>query len=156
MAASLGFCPVGIRNRSDTAPPSVVLGLPFLRSVYVYVSFWLHFYFRTDLMDLDRPSAYRFPADDCPGYYGFAFPSGSNRTQLQISQTPTATPTNSAQCLSLAAPTSTLVANVVLAQEALASKDTYAVYARQGANQVPLVGVDEIPQMAWNWTALSG
>lgn len=37
LASSLGFCPVGIRNRSDTAQPSIVLGLPFLRSVYVYV-----------------------------------------------------------------------------------------------------------------------
>ncbi|KAF9233529.1 aspartic peptidase domain-containing protein [Melanogaster broomeanus] len=57
--SSLGYCPVGIRNRSDTLTPDVVFGLPFLRSVYV---------------------AYRFPTDTCPGYYGFAFPSGSNPT----------------------------------------------------------------------------
>jgi len=132
-ASSTGFCPVGISSRNDTAPPNVVLGLPFLRSVYV---------------------AYRFPTDDCPGYYGFAFPSGSNRTQSQISQTPTAIPTNSAQCLSLAAPTSTPVANVVLAQEALASKDSYAIYGGQGANQVPLMGIEDIPQIVWNYTAL--
>lgn len=37
-AASVGYCPVGINNRTDTVPPSVILGLPFLRSVYVYVS----------------------------------------------------------------------------------------------------------------------
>ncbi|KAF8554665.1 acid protease [Imleria badia] len=131
-AASEGYCPVGINNRTDTALPSIILGLPFLRSVYV---------------------AYRFPTEDCPGYYGFAFPSGANRTQSQISQTPTATPTNSAQCLSLATPTSTPVANVVLAQEALVSKGTYAVYG-QGASQVPLTGVNDIPKMVWNWTAL--
>jgi hypothetical protein len=35
--SSVGLCPVGISNRNDTSPPSVVLGLPFLRSVYVYV-----------------------------------------------------------------------------------------------------------------------
>ncbi|KAF9236443.1 acid protease [Melanogaster broomeanus] len=103
-AEALGYCPVGIKNRSDTSTPNVVFGLPFLRSVYV---------------------AYRFPTDTCPGYYGFAFPSGSNRTQSQISQTPTSTPTNSAQCLSLTAPTSTPTANVVLAQELIASKETY-------------------------------
>lgn len=152
--SSAGLCPVGIKNMNDTAPPNVVLGLPFLRSVYVYVYFWPHICFRADLMDFDRPSAYRFPTDGCPGYYGFAFPSGSNRTQSQISQTPTATPTNSAQCLSLAAPTSTPVANVVLAQEALASKNTYAVYGVQGANPMPLMGIEDIPQMVWNWTAL--
>ncbi|KAH0839481.1 aspartic peptidase domain-containing protein [Lanmaoa asiatica] len=133
--------------------PSVVLGLPFLRSVYMYVTFQLHFYSHTDLMDHHGPSAYRFPTDDCPGYYGFAFPSGSNRTQSQISQTPTATPTNSARMLVFAAPTSTPTASVVLAQEALASKGTYAVYGRQGANQVPLMGVDNIPKMVWNWTS---
>lgn len=38
-ASSAGFCPVGITNRSDTLQPNVVLGLPFLRSVYVCVSF---------------------------------------------------------------------------------------------------------------------
>ncbi|KAG6375191.1 aspartic peptidase domain-containing protein [Boletus reticuloceps] len=134
-ASSAGFCPVGIRNRSDTAQPNVVFGLPFLRSVYI---------------------AYRFPTDDCPGYYGFAFPAGSNRTQSQISQTPTATPTNSARCLSLAAPTSTPTANVVLAQEALTSKDAYTVYGEQGTAQVPLTGVNDLPKIVWNWTALSG
>ncbi|KAF9233525.1 hypothetical protein BU15DRAFT_80016 [Melanogaster broomeanus] len=35
--SSLGYCPVGIRNRSDTLAPDVVFGLSFLRSVYVYV-----------------------------------------------------------------------------------------------------------------------
>lgn len=39
MVATPGFCPVGINNKSDSAQPSIVLGLPFLRSVYVYVSF---------------------------------------------------------------------------------------------------------------------
>jgi len=132
-ASSLGFCPVGITNRSDTLQPSVVLGLPFLRSVYV---------------------AYRFPTDGCPGYYGFAFPSGANRTHEQISQTPKATPTKSAQCLALATPTSTPTANVVLAQEALAGKSTYEVYGGQGG-QIRLVGVDDLPKAVWNWTAVS-
>ncbi|KAF9236440.1 aspartic peptidase domain-containing protein [Melanogaster broomeanus] len=129
-----GHCPVGINNRSDTLTPNVVFGLPFLRSVYV---------------------AYRFPTDTCPGYYGFAFPSGSNRTQSQISQTPTSTPTNSAQCLSLSAPTSTPTANVVLAQELIASKETYGVYERPWAEQVSLLGVDDMPNIVWNWTDVS-
>ncbi|KAG9309849.1 aspartic peptidase domain-containing protein [Chiua virens] len=130
---STGSCPVGIKNRTDTAQPGVLLGLPFLRSVYV---------------------AYRFPTDNCPGYYGFAFPSGSNRTQVQISQTPAATPTNSAQCLSLATPTSTPTASVVTAQEAF-SKKIYTVYGKQGADQVSLVGVEDMPKMVWNWTGLT-
>ncbi|KAF9224515.1 acid protease [Gyrodon lividus] len=132
--SSLGYCPVGIMNKSDTLAPDMVFGLPFLRSVYV---------------------AYRFPTDSCPGYYGFAFPSGANRTQSQISQTPTSTPTNSAQCLSLIAPTSTPTANVVLAQEALASKETYSIYGRPGASEMPLLGVNDMPQIVWNWTDLS-
>ncbi|KAF9233535.1 aspartic peptidase domain-containing protein [Melanogaster broomeanus] len=132
--SSLGYCPVGIRNRSDTLTPNVVFGLPFLRSVYV---------------------AYRFPTDTCPGYYGFAFPSGSNRTQSQISQTPTLTPTNSAQCLSLTAPTSTPTANVVLAQKPTMSKETYSVYGRPGVEQVSLLGVDDMPNIVWNWTDMS-
>ncbi|KAF9236447.1 aspartic peptidase domain-containing protein [Melanogaster broomeanus] len=132
--ATPGNCPVGINNRSDTLTPNMVFGLPFLRSVYV---------------------AYRFPTDTCPGYYGFAFPSGSNRTQSQISQTPTSTPTNSAQCLSLIAPTSTPTANVVLVQEAMMSKETYSVYGRSGVGQVSLLGVDEMPNIVWNWTDAS-
>ncbi|KAN0097966.1 Aspartic peptidase domain containing protein [Tylopilus felleus] len=129
------YCPVGIMNKSDTAQPSVDLGLPFMRSVYV---------------------AYRFPTGDCPGYYGFAFPSGANRTQSQISQTPTSTPTNSAQCLSLAAPTSTPTAKVVLAQEFFASQGTYPVYERQNSSPVPLVGMGDLAQIVWNETAFTG
>ncbi|KAF9236445.1 aspartic peptidase domain-containing protein [Melanogaster broomeanus] len=132
--SSIGYCPVGIRNRSDTLIPNVVFGLPFLRSVYV---------------------AYRFPTDTCPGYYGFAFPSGSNRTQSQISQTPTSTPTNSAQCLSLIAPTSTPTANVVLAQKPTMSKETYGIYGRPGVEQVSLLGADDMPNIVWNWTDMS-
>ncbi|KAF9233526.1 hypothetical protein BU15DRAFT_66520 [Melanogaster broomeanus] len=115
----LGYCLVGIRNRSDTLTPDVVFGLPFSRSVYV---------------------TYRFLRDTCPGYYGFAFPSGSNRTQSQISQTPTSTPTNSEQCHSLIAPTSTPTASVVLAQELIASKETYGCLWEAGAKQVSLWG----------------
>ncbi|KIJ59437.1 hypothetical protein HYDPIDRAFT_184012 [Hydnomerulius pinastri MD-312] len=131
-----GYCPVGIRNRTDTTTPDVVFGQPFLRSVYI---------------------AYRFPTDDCPGYYGFAFPTGSNRTESQVSQTPTSTPANSAQCLSLTTPTSTPTpfANVVLAQDARASKERFGVYGRPGAGEVTLLGVDEIQKMVWNWTDLS-
>ncbi|KAF9233537.1 aspartic peptidase domain-containing protein [Melanogaster broomeanus] len=155
---TLGYCPVGIRNRSDTLTPDVVFGLPFLRSVYVYVvsSFSFAFAPFTALLSFETIfCAYRFPTDTCPGYYGFAFPSGSNRTQSQISQTPTSTPTNSAQCLSLTAPTSTPTANVVLAQELIASKETYGVYGWPEAEQVSLLGVDDMPNIVWNWTDLS-
>jgi hypothetical protein len=92
--------------------------LAFLRSVYI---------------------AYRFPTDDCPGYYGFAFSSGSNRTQSQTSQAPKAIPTGNTQYLSFAAATSAPVANFMLAQEAPTSKNMYGVYGRQGANPMPLM-----------------
>ncbi|KAH7903414.1 hypothetical protein BJ138DRAFT_1020683, partial [Hygrophoropsis aurantiaca] len=131
IAPVIGYCNVGIYNRSDTAPPDVAFGLPFLRSVYV---------------------AYRFPTDNCPGYYGFAFPSGANRTQAQISQKPNTTPTNAAQCLSFTAPTSTPSANVVTAQERLQSSQKFPVYGNPQASEVPLMGVDEFPKIVWNST----
>ncbi|KAH7930355.1 acid protease [Leucogyrophana mollusca] len=133
VAPIMGYCNIGIYNRSDTALPNVALGLPFLRSVYV---------------------AYRFPTDNCPGYYGFAFPAGANRTQAQISQTPTSKPTNSAQCLSLTAPTSTPSSSVVTAQESLQSHGKYVVYGRPQASEVPLMGVDDFPKIVWNSTDL--
>ncbi|KAF8834836.1 acid protease [Paxillus ammoniavirescens] len=125
----MGYCPAGIMNKSDTLAPDMVFGLPFLRSVYV---------------------AYRFPTDSCPGYYGFAFPTGANRTHAQISQTPTSTPTNSAQCLSLIMPTSTPTANVVLASQALSSQEKYNIYGQPGSEPVSLFGVGEMPQTVWN------
>ncbi|KAI9568169.1 acid protease [Boletus coccyginus] len=81
-----GTCSVGLAD-SNPEEARLNLGLPFLRSVYL---------------------AYRFPTDSCPGFYGFAFPSGNvNRTSSQIAQTPTSTPTQSAQCLVFASPTAT-------------------------------------------------
>ncbi|KIJ06183.1 hypothetical protein PAXINDRAFT_182744 [Paxillus involutus ATCC 200175] len=86
----------------------------------------------------------------CPGYYGFAFPSGANRTQAQISQTPTSTPTNSAQCLSLIIPTSTPTANVVLASEVLSSNEKYNIYGQPGSFPVSLFGAGDLPQIVWD------
>lgn len=122
-----GYCSVGIVNKSDTLlPPSVTLGLPFLRSVYL---------------------AYRFPTDSCPGYYGFAFPAGANRTSSQISQTPTSTPTKSAQCLVFTTPTSTPSPSTeVTAQQKLLSSDKYNVYGGED-EAVYLLGVDDLSQM---------
>lgn len=121
-----GYCSVGIVNKSDTLLPSVSLGLPFLRSVYL---------------------AYRFPTDGCPGHYGFAFPVGANRTGSQISQTPTSTPTKSAQCLVLTTPTSTPSPSAeVTAEQKLLSSNKYDVYG--GTDEaVYLVGVDDLSQM---------
>ncbi|KAG2125403.1 aspartic peptidase domain-containing protein [Suillus clintonianus] len=128
-----GLCTLGMANRSDTLPPNFILGQPFLRSVYV---------------------AYRFPTDNCPGYYGFAFATGANRTQAQISQTPTSTPTNSAQCLSFASPTSTPSATIVTAQQKLLSSEKYSVYGRPNASQMSLIDVENLPKMTWNATNL--
>lgn len=93
-------------------------------------------------------SAYRFPTDDCPGYYGFAFPSGANRTQAQLSQKPTSTPASSSQCLSLNKPTSTPTSPEYPANIAI-SKDIYDVYGRPGSKQVPLKGINDLPKGVW-------
>jgi hypothetical protein len=96
-------------------------------------------------------SAYRFPTDNCPGYYGFAFPSGANRTQAQIAQKPTSTPSSSSQCLSLTAPTSTPTFSAGSATSGSGlSSQTYEVYGRPGAAQVPLVGVGDLPKGVWD------
>jgi len=124
------YCPVGLQNSSaGTGVPGINFGMPFLRSVYI---------------------AYRFPTGECPGYYGFAFPSGTNRTQSQISQKPTSTPTLSSQCLSLTAPTSTPTFSPSIAIKKGLSQATYGVYGVPGAAQVPLAGVDDLPKGVWN------
>ncbi|KAH8102876.1 aspartic peptidase domain-containing protein [Cristinia sonorae] len=81
-----GFCNLDVVTNTVKGKPDFWLGLPFLRSVYL---------------------AYRLPTGDCPGYYGFAFPRGANRTEEQISQKPTSTPAQMSQCLRFTAPTST-------------------------------------------------
>ncbi|KAG0695811.1 acid protease [Suillus ampliporus] len=170
-----GYCSVGIVNKLDTLPPSVSLGLPFLRSIYL---------------------AYRFPTDGCPGHYGFAFPAGANRTGSQISQTPTSTPTKSAQCLVLTSPTSTplpfaemtaqqqllpsdkynmdfmapvstapaptLTASLsnstaipIFAPQPAQSPGAYSVFGMPQQGLVTLFGVDDLPQMVWNTTEVS-
>ena len=96
-------------------------------------------------------SAYRFPTDTCPGYYGFAFPSGANRTDAQKAQKPTSTPSSSSQCLQFTAPTSTPTLSFGSAQSnSRVSEAAYAVYGRPGGQQVQLVGVDDLPRGVWN------
>ncbi|SJL10404.1 uncharacterized protein ARMOST_13790 [Armillaria ostoyae] len=112
------------------AKPDVVLGQPFLRSVYL---------------------AYRFPTDNCPGYYGFAFPSGANRTQDQINQTPTSTPTLSSQCLALTTPTSTPTASMMSKSvKSLLQTGSYEVFGNNGEGQVALTGADNLPKTTRN------
>lgn len=92
-------------------------------------------------------SAYRFPTDGCPGHYGFAFPTGANRTSSQISQIPASTPTKSAQCLQFTTPTSTPSPYIeVTAQQKLLFSDKYDVYGETN-EAVYLVGVDDLSQM---------
>ncbi|KAJ8579494.1 acid protease [Rhizopogon salebrosus TDB-379] len=124
-----GCCPIALSNRSSTLP-NLNFGLPFLRSVYL---------------------AYRFPSAGCPGFYGFAFPSGPvNRTAAQIAQTPTSTPTNSAQCLALIPPTSTPTISVTTAKQKLFSTNKYSVYGGSQNISVPLMGVENFPAVVWN------
>ena len=140
-------CDVPLVNTTSLNPPEIALGIPFLRSVYLYVlptfSFHLHL---THSHPPSFPfSAYRFPTDSCPGFYGFAFPKGLNRTQAQISQTPTTTPTLSSQCLNLIKPSSTPTPVPVTVPPR--GSGTYAVLG--GAQQVPLVGANELDSMVW-------
>ncbi|KAG1752304.1 aspartic peptidase domain-containing protein [Suillus paluster] len=127
--APAGCCPIAPMNRSTTLP-NLNFGLPFLRSIYL---------------------AYRFPTDGCPGFYGFAFPSGPvNRTAAQLSQTPTSTPTNSAQCLALIPPTSTPTPSFKTAQQMLFSTKKYNVYDSPQNMSVSLLGVENFPAIVWN------
>lgn len=144
------YCPVGLQNSSaGTGVPGINFGMPFLRSVYMCV--WLWKLLHTSITNGSiYASAYRFPTGECPGYYGFAFPSGTNRTQSQISQKPTSTPTLSSQCLSLTAPTSTPTFSPSIAIKKGLSQATYGVYGVPGAAQVPLAGVDDLPKGVWN------
>ncbi|KAJ3481632.1 hypothetical protein NLI96_g7535 [Meripilus lineatus] len=109
--------------------PQTILGLPFLRSVYL---------------------AYRFPTDSCPGYFGFAFPRGANRTQEQIAQKPQSTPALSSQCLSFAAPTSTPSPLGAPLPVGVDGKQ-YSVYGNDSL-QVQLIGADQLVKGVWNVT----
>ncbi|KAI0075490.1 hypothetical protein K474DRAFT_1394216 [Panus rudis PR-1116 ss-1] len=84
-------------------------------------------------------SAYRFPTESCPGFYGFAFPSGLNRTKSQAFQKPASTPSQSAQCLSFSKPTST--PTVTRGVPPGSPTGLYAVYGQDGM-QVPLKGTE--------------
>ncbi|KAG6370766.1 acid protease [Boletus reticuloceps] len=105
-----GTCSVGL-SAWDSSQPHINLGLPFLRSVYL---------------------AYRFPTDSCPGFYGFAFPSGNvNRTSSQIAQTPASTPTQSSQCLVFSSPTATPSPSFETVQQIQTLTQKYRVWGEQ-------------------------
>ncbi|KAH7885582.1 hypothetical protein F5I97DRAFT_1937717 [Phlebopus sp. FC_14] len=132
--APQGYCSVGITNKTSSPPYMLNLGLPFLRSVYL---------------------AFRFPSDNCPGYYGFAFPSGPiNRTASQISQMPTSTPTNSAQCLAFSTPTATPLLSLASGtpQQMQMWSQGYKVYGDPGQAPVDLFGVEGLLPIVWNGT----
>lgn len=113
MMAAQGFCNVALTNTTADTKPDVILGQPFLRSVYC------------------------FPTDNCLGYYGFAFPSGANRTQDQINQTPTSTPPLSSQCLALTTPASTPMASTVSKSiKSLLQTGSYEVFGNNEKGQV--------------------
>ncbi|KAJ3481628.1 hypothetical protein NLI96_g7531 [Meripilus lineatus] len=122
------LCNVGITtNTLLPREPHTILGLPFLRSVYL---------------------AYRFPTDSCPGYFGFAFPRGANRTHEQKAQKPTSTPTLSSQCLTFTTPTST---PSPLDPSPIGDGKRYPVYGEESL-QVPLIGVEHLVKGIWNVT----
>jgi hypothetical protein len=121
-------CQVTIGN--DTLPGTVWLGQPFLRSVYL---------------------AYRFPTNDgCPGFYGFAFASDSNRTESQISQKPSTVPALASKCLSnLVTPTSSPLTAPSPTPRKGRGSGSYGVYRRPGDGQVPLVGAEQLEKLVW-------
>jgi len=126
-----GTCSVGVAEW-DATEPHLNLGLPFLRSVYL---------------------AYRFPTDSCPGFYGFAFPSGNvNRTASQIAQTPTSTPTQSSQCLVFSKPTATPSPSFETVQQMQMSTQKYQVWGAQ--IMVNLFGESGLGG-GWEWNVTS-
>lgn len=142
MMSALGVCNVGISNTTTSVPGEDVptdfsLGLPFFRSVYI---------------------AYRFPTDDCPGFYGFAFPSGLNRTSSIVAQKPTSTPDLASQCLSLTAPTSTPMPDISGVGAAKSWHNTQATgeYALYGTSdeQVRLMDAELLDALKWDTSLL--
>ncbi|TFK67418.1 acid protease [Pluteus cervinus] len=132
LVSAAGFCNVALRNTTAADDVDVMLGQPFLRSVYL---------------------AYRFPTDNCPGYYGFAFPSGANRTQDQINQKPTSTPSLSSQCLVLSQPTSTPSISSSSSDSNKNNKGTGAFEVYGGDDeQVPLLDAENLKRAVWNKT----
>jgi len=124
-----GTCTVGL-NTWDSSEPHIALGLPFLRSIYL---------------------AYRFPTDSCPGFYGFAFPSGDiNRTASQIAQVPSSTPARSAECLAFTTPTATPSPSFETVYDIRVSNEKYQVWGEQqrGVNLFGEGGLGKA--VAWN------
>ncbi|KAG7087198.1 hypothetical protein E1B28_013179 [Marasmius oreades] len=119
--SAIGFCNIGI---SQPVPAEFVLGLTFLRSVYL---------------------AYRFPTGNCPGYYGFAFPKGSTTTSDQKPRDP---PPRASQCLSLVQPTSTPTPTIAVHEGKHGfSEEKYKVYGENEDQWVALRGVGDLPAL---------
>jgi hypothetical protein len=134
LSFEIGTCNTALLNQTSDRDPPVVLGLSFLRSVYV---------------------AYRFPTPDCQrAFFGFAYPKGANRTREQKTQKPKTTPALYSQCLQLTTPSSTPTATRSMelpfrtldgAQRSpLPGEKTWKVYAGGRDEQVTLRGADEI------------
>ncbi|KAG6369912.1 hypothetical protein JVT61DRAFT_13379 [Boletus reticuloceps] len=97
--------------------------------------------------------AYRFPTDSCPGFYGFAFPSGNvNRTSSQIAQTPASTPTQSSQCLVFSSPTATPSPSFETVQQIQTLTQKYRVWGEQ--IMVNLFGEEGLGGR-WEWNVTS-
>ena len=144
-----GVCNVAMNEQTNnSAVPGFVLGQPFLRSTYVYVLPHSHITL-SSLIFVFNHRAYRFPTNDCPGYYGFAFPSGANRTESQKAQRPATTPSNSAECLNIVPPTSTPspLAVAKIRKEVVSG---FSVYGNEADGQVSLAGVNELPAVPKN------
>lgn len=109
------------------------------------------FFFSHFPSEPSNKSAYRFPTDDCPGYLGFAFPSGLNRTQEQTSQRPTSTPPQASQCLALKTPSSTpLITIATRGGWRDSGEGKYNVYGAEGNMQVPLLDADQLEATVWD------
>ncbi|KAG8755635.1 hypothetical protein FRC12_010826 [Ceratobasidium sp. 428] len=121
-----GVCNVGIMESSSG---SYVLGVTFLRSVYL---------------------AYRFPTASCPAYWGFATPKGVSLPTSSKNQKPKATPTDAATCLSFTAPTSTPTPTMQSGSGGSmpgSSGEKYAIYGQPDMAQVELRGVTDLPPL---------
>ncbi|KAG8721211.1 hypothetical protein FRC09_008261 [Ceratobasidium sp. 395] len=124
-----GVCDVGIMesSTSKSGTRSYVLGVTFLRSVYL---------------------AYRFPTTSCPAYWGFATPKGVSLLASSKVQKPKATPTDAATCLSFTMPTSTPTPTIQSGGGGLmpgSSGEKYAIYGQPAMAQVELRGVADLP-----------
>ena len=88
--------------------------------------------------------AYRFPAGDCPGYYGFAIPrDGQTPTSIQK---PRVTPADASRCLALISPSSTPTPTIAMHEGIFAdtSIEKYKVYGELDDQWVSLKHTNDL------------